>query len=77
MNVVMRARAMATLGGATELVTFTSHDDLRMAANHLMECHLHHFAVLQDGHCTLVVSPMAVECLKNDTPLDTIENKEE
>ena len=76
MNVVMRARAMATLGGATELARFREHDDLRAAASHLMECHLHHFAVLQDGHCTLVVSPMALECIKA-IGLHPIEDREE
>jgi hypothetical protein len=65
MNVIVRARAMATLGGATELVAFVDHEDLASAVAHLMKCHLHHFAVLQDGRHELVVSPMAVGCLRD------------
>ncbi len=77
MNVVLRARALATLGGATEVARFTCHDDLMVAVIALLSCHPHHFAVLQDGHCSLVVSPMAIECIKRDTSLQMIDDREE
>lgn len=76
-NVVLRARAMATLGGATELATFRCHDDLMVAVIALLTCHPHHFAVMQDGHNTLVVSTMAIECIKRDTSLQLVADGEE
>ena len=76
MNVVVRARAMATLGGATEMVMFVDQADMATAVQHLMQCHPHHFAVLQDGRLELVVSPMAVGCLR-EAGFAMIKNEEE
>lgn len=67
---------MATLGGATEMVSFMDKADMATAVQHLMTCHEHHFAVLQDGRLELVVSPMAVQCLRQ-AGFAMINNEEE
>lgn len=52
------------LGGATKYVHFYDVTAMVAAAEALLRCHPHHFAVLADENTTLVVSPGALECLR-------------
>lgn len=61
---------MMGLGGAKLAVTFGDPEDIRHAAMKLMLCHNHHFAVVGEG-MTLVMSHLAVECLRRARMLPT------
>jgi hypothetical protein len=50
------------LTGATYRVHYNELSSARTAAEHLLVCHQHHFAMIDEQH-TVVVSEMAVRCL--------------
>lgn len=52
------------LGGVAYTVHFDHSDKMIRAANHLMKCHPHHFAVVPNHRYGLVVSEMGAQCLK-------------
>lgn len=52
------------LSGVEFIVSFGDPTALIKAANYLMNCHPHHFAVLPDNHFALAVSKHGALCLK-------------
>ncbi len=53
---------LAQLSGAEFAVQFVHREDAHRAAQYLLYCHPHHFAMVGEQH-TVVVSEMAVRCL--------------
>jgi hypothetical protein len=61
------------LGGADRQLRFEDLDQLVRCVTHLIgDRHGHHFAVVDDGH-SLILSGMAVECLRDARLLSVME----
>jgi hypothetical protein len=57
-----RGVMLAGLSGATRAVHVSDHQELCRAVIHLLNCHNHHFAVIQDQRA-IICSEMATRCL--------------
>jgi hypothetical protein len=55
---------LAQLSGAKYAVQFVHREHARRAAQHLLVCHAHHFAMVGEQQ-VVVLSEMAVGCLEN------------
>lgn len=55
---------MLHLGGVEVVMHFGDPERMIQAANYLMRCHAHHFAVLPDYTFGLAVSERGIKCLQ-------------